>query len=660
MPKLEINMDTFSIKNRRYLGSKARLIPFIEETIKNNCGEFAIFADIFGGTGIVGYAFNDGKHKIIINDILECNKLSYLSFFGNENINRDKLKELITEFNKCSPKVENYFSLNFSNTYFSHENCLKIGYIRQKIENLYKKSEINERERAILVTSLLYAMDHIANTVGHYDAFRLNGNLNKKLKLEMLDLPADEINEKNEIYKEDANSLVKKIKADIVYIDPPYNSRQYCDAYHLLENVAVWKKPAVHGVAKKMDRDDLKSEYCMRSAPKEFDDLIANIDSKYILISYNNMGTKGAGRSQAKISDTDILNSLSKRGKVKVFEKKINPFTTGKSEVKDHKERLFLCEIGDKKSKLPSVDDVSGFVKSPLNYTGGKFKLLSQLEDHFPKNIGTFIDLFGGGFNVGANVNSQKIIYNDNQYQTVRIIELFKKFNFKQIIDKIDSIINEFGLSNSYQKGYEFYNCNCSQGLGNYNKCRYEKLRDRYNSEKKKSYNSDFDLLTLIIFSFNNQIRFNSKAEFNMPVGKRDFNSQARKHIEKFSRRLFNRNVEFMSTDFRKICFDNYESPFVYCDPPYFLGNASYNENGGWSKKDEEDLLDLLLKLNKKGIKFALSNMIKHRGQEHTLLKEWVNNNVFNLIKIKSDYSNSNYHIKNGNFLTEEVLITNY
>ena len=142
--------------------------------------------------------------------------------------------------------------MNFSNTFFSEFNCKKIGFIREDIENQFLNNEINEREKAILVTSLLYAMDKIANTVGHYDAYRLKGDLNKDLVLEELDLPQREINLNNIIYNEDANSLVKKVVADLAYIDPPYNSRQYCDAYHLLENVASWKKPVVYGVARKM------------------------------------------------------------------------------------------------------------------------------------------------------------------------------------------------------------------------------------------------------------------------------------------------------------------------------------------------------------------------------------------------------------------------
>lgn len=114
----------------------------------------------------------------------------------------------------------------------------KIGVIREDIENKFNSKEINERERAILITSLLYSMDKIANTCGHYDAYIKDGNLNKKLELL---LPTPETNLKNnQIFNKDANELVKEISADLVYIDPPYNSRQYCDAYHLLENVAKW------------------------------------------------------------------------------------------------------------------------------------------------------------------------------------------------------------------------------------------------------------------------------------------------------------------------------------------------------------------------------------------------------------------------------------
>ena len=282
-------MSKLNIKNRRYLGSKAKLLSFITEVVEKECNNINVFLDLFGGTGNVAWNFNNQYTTIMVNDILLSNYYSYLAWFGSQEINEQLISEQIKYYNNLENLEDNYFSMNFSNTFFSEFNCKKIGFIREDIENQCLNNEINEREKAILVTSLLYAMDKIANTVGHYDAYRLNGDLNKDLVLEELDLPQREINLNNIIYNEDANSLVNKVVADLVYIDPPYNSRQYCDAYHLLENVASWQKPVVYGVARKMDRTNLKSKYCTRSAPKQFEELINNINSRYILVSYNNM-----------------------------------------------------------------------------------------------------------------------------------------------------------------------------------------------------------------------------------------------------------------------------------------------------------------------------------------------------------------------------------
>ena len=137
---------------------------------------------------------------------------------------------------------------NFADTYFSKDDCSRIGYIRQNSEDDFLAGELNERERAILITSLLYAMDKIANTCGHYDAYRKGVEFDKHLELAV---PTPKQHKrKNQCFNEDANELVKHIRADIVYIDPPYNSRQYCDTYHLIENVARWEKPVVSGVAR--------------------------------------------------------------------------------------------------------------------------------------------------------------------------------------------------------------------------------------------------------------------------------------------------------------------------------------------------------------------------------------------------------------------------
>lgn len=656
-------MKMFNINNRRYIGSKARMLNFIDEVIKKEKIEFSSFFDLFGGTGIVGDYFNNQKTKVYVNDLLKSNYLSYLAWFGNDKIDKKKLEDIINKYNSLKNLKDNYFSINFGDTYFSKNNCKRIGYIREDIENKYLNNEINTRERAILITSLLYAMDKIANTVGHYDAYRKNGDLDKKLELCMLDLKSNTNNKNNKIFNEDSNELVRNIKADIVYIDPPYNSRQYSDAYHLLENVATWEKQEVFGVAKKMKRNGIKSKYCSVSAPLAFKDLIENINAKYIIVSYNNMGTKGAGRSQAKISDEDIMNTLSSKGKVKVYETDFNQFNTGKTHIDNHKERLFICKVGkvSKAKEKITEKNIVDKVKSPLNYTGGKYKLLNQIIPIFPKDLDLFVDLFSGGANVGVNVNAKRIVCVDKQKEIIRVMDLFKKYEDGYIIDKLEKIIDKYNLSNSLLNGYETYKCTSDKGLGSYNKSKYLDLRNDYNSMVEDSVEKDFLFLTLVIYGFNNQIRFNSSGEFNMPVGKRDFNNSIRKNLKSFITKLKTKNIEFINSDFREFVIETTDNTLVYCDPPYFLGTASYNENGGWTDKDEIDLLNYLSILDQNGVKFALSNVIEHKGEKNTILDSWIKEHNYIVHIIDSNYNNSNYHKQEGNVLkTIEVLVTNY
>ncbi len=654
MPKME---KVFRISNRRYLGSKQKLLYFIHETIKKENITFSSFLDLFAGTGVVAASFNDESTRVVLNDILECNRCAHNAYFGSEEIDVKKLSNIIGNFNEAKIKKDNYFSNNFSDTFFSKGNCMKIGWIRDEIDSEFEHQIINKREKDYLITSLLYAMDKIANTVGHYDAFRRNGDLDRKLELLPLEVFSCQTNKNNSIYSEDSNLLAKHISCDLVYIDPPYNSRQYCDAYHLLENVASWNKPKVFGVARKMDRSGLKSRYCENAAPRVFEELIKSLNCKYIIVSYNNMGLKGVGRSQAKISDVDIIRSLEQRGKVSIYETDFNQFTTGKSDIENHKERLFVCKVGlfDK----PENVEIKDFAKSPLNYTGGKFKLLNQLIERFPTNIETFIDLFGGGFNVGANIKANTIVYNDISEETTRLIKLFYKYNTYEIIQKLEELIKKYKLSDSDKYGYDFYGCNSSNGLGSYNKEPFNKLKSDYNSSKK-SISKDFLLLLLTIYSFNNLIRFNSNGLYNLPVGKRDLNASTRKNIKIFSEKLKTQQIVFMNKDFKLIKPSDFKEPFYYCDPPYLLGDASYNENGGWNLKKEKELLEYLKSLSEKGIKFALSNVIEHKGQTNNILLEWVMRNKFNIIYIDKNYSNSNYQSTAKNNQTCEVLITNY
>lgn len=650
------------ITQRRYLGSKTKLLYFIDSILETEKIEFNSFADIFAGTGAVANHFYN-RSNIIINDILDSNSHIYLAYFGKEEIREKKLKEYLKHYNSIDVKKydDNYFSKNFSNTYFDKENSKKIGIIRDDIEKLFEEKIITNREKSYLLTSLIYALDRIANTVGHYDAYRKIAIPRKKLFL----LPLDITNSKYtaEIYKDDANNLVKRIKADVVYIDPPYNSRQYSDSYHLLENIATWKKEKVFGVAKKIDRSHIKSKYNMKSAGVAFGDLIDNINAKYILVSYNDMGTSGNARSQSRISDHEILSALKRRGEVQIYETAFKQFTTGKSSKNDLKERIFLCKVDvatktSKKIVASKNNPVqSGFVKSPLNYTGGKHKLLPQLTKLFPKDIDTFYDVFAGGANVGINAKAKNIVCLEKNKYVVNLLKLIQNNNFEDLNQRIVDIVKMFNLSQSYIKGYDFYGANSSSGLGQYNKEAFLKLRDEFNKNKTR-----IDLLLVIVlYSFNNQIRFNLKGDFNLPVGKRDYNGSSRKNIASFNQISNEKKIKFKVCDFRDVEeIDISKKDFIYLDPPYLLGLASYNESGGWTEKDEKDLYDLLTSLHKKGARFALSNVLTHKGETNEIMKEWAERNSFQVNKLNYNYKNSNYQSTAKNSQTIEVLITNY
>jgi len=334
----------YKISQRRYLGNKNSILNFIDEIIKKEVGDFDSFCDIFSGTGVVGAYFNAKDKKIISNDLLYQNFISLNAFLNDESFDEVKIKTYIDKFNASSSTRANYFSKNFGGKYFSESVAKKIGFIREEIKKLFISDAINLKEKHILLSSLNYSIDRIANTVGHYDAFIKKDIREQKFEMKMLDVDLDK-NKNNEVYNADANMLIRDMECDVLYLDPPYNSRQYCDAYHLLENLSLWQKPETFGVAKKFDRSKIKSDYSLKSAAESFDDLIKNAKCKYILLSYNNMGEKGNSRSNAKISDEQILKSMSKRGKVKVYEKDYNAFTTGKSNHSDNKERVFFVRV---------------------------------------------------------------------------------------------------------------------------------------------------------------------------------------------------------------------------------------------------------------------------------------------------------------------------
>lgn len=299
------------------------------------------------------------------------------------------------------------------------------------------------------------------------------------------------------------------------------------------------------------------------------------------------------------------------------------------------------------------------FLKSPLNYTGGKKRLLPQILPLFPKSIHTFVDLFCGGGNVGINAQAENYIYNDKSKSVIGLLRMFRAFNYNQIFEEIRTFITEYDLSDSSRYGYEYYGCESSGGLAAYNKHGYIKLRNCFNCLSESDPRYFMMLYTLIIYAFNNQIRFNRKGNFNLPVGKRDFNYSLQQNLQKFVSAIHSQNVQFLNFDFRDIDPDFFgQEDFFYCDPPYLITSAAYNENKGWTEQDEQDLYAYLDELNNRHILFALSNVISHKGKNNEILRRWARNYHMHLLNY--NYGNSNYHSRSRNKNTQEILVTNY
>ena len=274
-------------------------------------------------------------------------------------------------------------------------------------------------------------------------------------------------------------------------------------------------------------------------------------------------------------------------------------------------------------------------IKSPMNYTGGKYKLLPQILPLFPKEdeYTTFVDLFCGGCNVAVNIHGKPIIANDYSTQLIDIYKYFQEAGKEQVYKDIYETIDKYKLSKTNKEGYLA-------------------LRSEYNKTKEIKL-----LYVLICFSFNNQIRFNSKGGYNMPFGmdRSSFNSALEERLGLFIDGI--KDIQFVNRSFEHVAIP--EGSFVYADCPYLISTATYNEQGGWTEKHEHLLLESLDLFNERNIKFALSNVLEHKGQENTILKEW--SKKYNVHFLNKRYDNCSYQGKDKyQNETQEVLMTNY
>ena len=322
------------------MGSKTKLLNEIETHVRQVLGRNPIsLMDAFAGSGVVAAHFATLGSLVTGNDLLRHNTIALQTFLLHGEYDYAEACQAIKAMSESKPKA-GYITETFGGKYFSVDNASKLDGAREFIE-----TELGDNFMAgVALTSLIYAADKIAQTVGHYDAF-FNKQAIEKAVLFRAPLPVG-TGEGHKVFTEDANRATARENVEVLYLDPPYNSRQYSDAYHVLENITRWEKPEVFGVAQKMDRTSMKSKYSTKAASDSFDELVKNANAELIVLSYSNTGSSRVTRSNNVLTDEEIINSLSSVGKVSIVNIDFKEFSVGKTSQRDHKERLFLCQVG--------------------------------------------------------------------------------------------------------------------------------------------------------------------------------------------------------------------------------------------------------------------------------------------------------------------------
>ncbi len=294
--------------------------------------------------------------------------------------------------------------------------------------------------------------------------------------------------------------------------------------------------------------------------------------------------------------------------------------------------------------------------RSPLFYMGDKFKLLDQLKDKFPKKINNFIEPFTGGGSVFLNINANNYFLNDRDKYLVGLHKHLIRFSKSPNIffKKVKKTLKKYGLSRSYEKDIIPKNLRkkfVKTYYAQFNKQGYTKLKNDFNKNTKIDYTS---LYILLILGFNRILRFNSNGKFNLPVGNVDFNKNTVTALNNYFKIIKNKKIKFHNHDYKKFLnkINFKKNDFLYCDPPYLITAGEYNKY--WNENDEIDLLKKLDELNKRKIKWALSNVIEYRGKKNKILIDW--SKKYKSYKIKSNYISFNDNtIKSF----KEVLIQN-
>lgn len=616
----------------RYLGNKESILNEIEDLLESKglLQKRFIFFDAFCGSGSVADYFKS-YYDIVINDNLTWSVIytkgracapactfEKLGFDPFEYLNSNQ--SIVQGF-----MYKNYAPTESARMYFTPENAGRIDYFRKQIEDWKNKNLLSEEEYCYLIACLIESVSDVSNTAGVYGAFlkKWDSRATKKIVFSKVDFRPERCTS-IKTYNAKIEDIIEQVECDILYLDPPYTQNQYGTQYHLLETLVLDDNPSISKVTGSRSTAPMRSDWSKEyKANILFDRILAKTKAKYIVLSYNNDGF---------MSKEYIEAAMKRYGKPETFVcKKIayKKYQNWKSQNENkHFEYLFFVEKKD-------IQDV--VFECPLNYIGSKAKIVPDILRFQPENYDTFIDAFGGGFNVGINVSANKIVYNDLNYLVANLIRSFREYNTYDYLLYIKRVIKKFGLEKA-------------------NGPAYLKARSYYNSLPAEKRDPRL-LFTIILYGFQQQIRFNSQHDFNNPVGMRWFNDKILEKMISFSRKIKEGNYEFRCKNYKELRNQMTPSSFVYFDPPYNLTTGAYNDGkrgfDGWNKALEAELFSFADDLNQSGISFMLSYVVEHKGAINKELLDWVGKRGYRLIQLGDIIGISGSRRK-------EVLIVNY
>lgn len=613
----------------RFIGNKesitSDIINFLDS--KGLTGKKLSFFDAFCGTGSVSDALKD-SFDLIVNDILYWCVIYTKGRIYAHDCDFCKLGfDPFNYINSCNNNLKGFFFKNYSpggsdRMYFSPENAGRIDYFRFQIEEWNNNGLLSENEYAYLLSCLIESVSDVSNTAGVYGAFlkKWDSRALKPISFNKVDsrkLPHNRITYFNRKIEE----IISEVSCDILYLDPPYTQNQYGTQYHLLETLVLNDNPDISPITGSRFTAPIRSDWSKEYKTHIlFDKVIAKTKAKYILFNYNNDGFMTKDFIEASLKrygkyDTYICKTFS-------YKKYRNFKTKGD---KEHFEYLFFIE---KKNTSEIV------YESPLNYIGNKSKMIQQIRNYLPTHYTNVLDIFGGGFNVGINIKAEHVVYNDINFFVRQLVESFKVTDTYSYLLYIRQIIKKFGLKKAYGENYL-------------------KARVFYNSLPLSRRDPKI-LYAIILYGYQQQIRFNGEHKFNNPVGMRWFNDKVLEKMISFSRIIKEIDCTFNSVNFTQMidCADH--DSFVYMDPPYRLTTGAYNDGKrgfeGWTKVHERMLFDFADQLNNKGIPFMISYVNGHNGKSNINLLDWLNSRKYSVFDISPIPGRER----------QEILIINY